>query len=145
MSTKAGFPRWSLAVFYNVLDLVELNAYILFKKATGTNLQKSNFLLQLSAEQRADMAKPAPLHPVQQTPATMERRVNFAIKKTPDCQISWVWDVNLLWGSSRVDPSYVEALSCHSYEEETNGRGYGIPTFSGIDSKPPPWDSCLLD
>ena len=77
MSTKAGCRRWPLAVFYNVLDLAGLNAYILFKKATGTNLQRRTFLMQLSAELRGDLAEdnPAPLHqpaPVQQRPTPLE-------------------------------------------------------------------------
>ena len=82
MSTKAGCRRWPLAVFYNVLDLAGLNAYILFKKATGSNLQRRTFLMRLSAELRGDLAEdnPAPLHPVQQLPAPLERRVNCAIK-----------------------------------------------------------------
>ena len=35
MSTKSGCRRWPLAVFYNVLDLAGVNAWILYCKKTG--------------------------------------------------------------------------------------------------------------
>ena len=38
MSTKARCMRWPLAIFYNILDLTGLIAWILFTKSTGSNI-----------------------------------------------------------------------------------------------------------
>jgi len=64
MSTKAGCRRWPLAVFYNILDLAGVNAWILFKKATGSTMYRRNFLLKLSAELRQDLAQENQLVPL---------------------------------------------------------------------------------
>jgi len=36
MSTKAGCRRWPLAVFWNILDIAGINAWILFRKTTNS-------------------------------------------------------------------------------------------------------------
>ncbi len=68
--------------FLILADLAGLNACILFKKATGTNLQRRTFLMRLSPELRGDLQEdnPMPLHPIQQLTAPLERRVNCAVK-----------------------------------------------------------------
>lgn len=50
MSTKAGCRRWPLAVFYNILDMAGVNAWIIFKKATGSRISRRKFLHKLSEE-----------------------------------------------------------------------------------------------
>ena len=53
-STKSGCRRWPLAVFYNILDLSALNAWIIFKSQTGSRISRRKFLFQLSRELRRD-------------------------------------------------------------------------------------------
>ena len=55
MSTKAGCRRWTLAVFCNILDLAGVNAWIIFKKVTGSNIQRRTFLHKLAG--RCDRCK----------------------------------------------------------------------------------------
>ena len=50
MSTKAGCRRWPLAVFFNILDLAAVNAWIIYKKRTGINISRRNFIRKLSEE-----------------------------------------------------------------------------------------------
>ena len=50
MSTKAGCRRWTLAVFYNMLDLAGVNAWIIFRKATSSNISRRKFLHRLAEE-----------------------------------------------------------------------------------------------
>lgn len=100
MSTKAGCRRWPLAVFYNILDLAGVNSWILFKKATGSNIHRRKFMMQLSAQLRGDLLDdqedpvPAPLHNLRQgrpdagqhvgpnvpRPPPMEKRVNCLVR-----------------------------------------------------------------
>lgn len=50
MSTKAGCRRWPLAVFFNLLDIAGINAWIIFAKTTGSHMSRRQFLRQLSVE-----------------------------------------------------------------------------------------------
>jgi hypothetical protein len=50
--TKAGCRRWPFHVFNNILDLAAINAWILFKEATGKTISRRDFLLQLAQELR---------------------------------------------------------------------------------------------
>ena len=50
MSTKAACRRWPLAVFFNILDLASVNAWIIFKKVTGSTIARRDFIHQLAAE-----------------------------------------------------------------------------------------------
>jgi hypothetical protein len=50
MTTKAGCRRWPLAVFYNILDLAAVNAWIIYRKATGKQMSRREYLLALSQE-----------------------------------------------------------------------------------------------
>ena len=45
MSTKAGCRRWPLAVFYNILDMAGVNAWILYTKSTNRHIARRNFLI----------------------------------------------------------------------------------------------------
>ena len=58
MSTKARCRRWPLAVFFNILDMVGINSWIIYKKNTGSNISRRNFLRQLT-EQLTDYSPEA--------------------------------------------------------------------------------------
>ena len=47
---KAGTRRWPVAVFYNILDLAGINAFVLYKKRTGDKVSKRDFSLKLAIE-----------------------------------------------------------------------------------------------
>lgn len=49
-STKVSSRRWPLQVFYNVLDLAAINAFVLYKDVTGTKISRRDFLLKLISE-----------------------------------------------------------------------------------------------
>ena len=51
-TVKASSRRWPLQIFFNVLDLAAINAWILYKETTGIQIQRKQFLFQL-AEQLA--------------------------------------------------------------------------------------------
>jgi hypothetical protein len=56
-STKSKSCRWPLQVFFNILDLAGINAWILYKQATGENISRQKFLLMLITELAADYKK----------------------------------------------------------------------------------------
>ena len=49
-TVKAGSRRWPLQIFYNILDLAAINAWILYKETTGKNIKRKKFLFQLAEE-----------------------------------------------------------------------------------------------
>jgi hypothetical protein len=51
-TVKAGSRRWPVQVFYNILDLAGINAWILYKEVTGKSMRRRDFLLQLATELR---------------------------------------------------------------------------------------------
>ena len=52
MSAKAGCRRQTLAVFFNILDLVRIVVWIAFSKKTNTLMPRSQFLFTLSEQLR---------------------------------------------------------------------------------------------
>ncbi|XP_014487368.1 PREDICTED: piggyBac transposable element-derived protein 3-like, partial [Dinoponera quadriceps] len=52
-SVKAGSRRWPLQVFYNILDLAAINAWILYKETTHVNISRKYFIFQLAEELRS--------------------------------------------------------------------------------------------
>lgn len=81
LSTKAGCRRWPLAVFFNILDMAGINAWILFRQQTNSRISRRNFLLELSAQLRRDdghQARP------QNAPVILGRRVTCQINS--NCQ-----------------------------------------------------------
>lgn len=56
-STKAGSRRWPVQVFYNVLDLAAINAWILYQSVIGKKISRHRFMLELAEELRT---KPNP-------------------------------------------------------------------------------------
>ena len=51
-TVKAGTGRWPVVVFYNILDLAYINAYVLYKKKTGDAISRKNFMFQLATKLR---------------------------------------------------------------------------------------------
>ena len=48
--TKAGSRRWPLHVFYNILDLAAINAWVLYKHVSQVKISRKEFILQLAEE-----------------------------------------------------------------------------------------------
>jgi len=49
-STRAATRRWPVHVFYNILDLAGLNAFIVYKECTKSRLSRHDFILKLCTE-----------------------------------------------------------------------------------------------
>lgn len=49
-STKSKSCRWPIQVFFNILDLAAINAWILYKQTTGETISRQAFLFQLAEE-----------------------------------------------------------------------------------------------
>ena len=49
-SVKAPSRRWPVHIFYNILDLCGINAWILYKQCTNVKISRRNYLLKLSEE-----------------------------------------------------------------------------------------------
>ncbi|GFT44453.1 uncharacterized protein TNCV_836851 [Trichonephila clavipes] len=49
--------RWLLQIFFNILDLAGINAWILYKQTKGENLSRQEFLLKLAVGLSADFRK----------------------------------------------------------------------------------------
>jgi len=85
MSTKAGCRRWPLAVFWNILDIAGINAWILFRKTTNSQTSRRQFLRQLSAELTETSTSsgnvPAPASTSSSSTTTLlGKRVNCQVK-----------------------------------------------------------------
>ena len=57
-STKVSSRRWPLQVFYNVFDLAAINALVLYREVTGTNISRREFLLKLITELKMSDGEP---------------------------------------------------------------------------------------
>jgi hypothetical protein len=49
-STRAAARRWPVHGFYNILDLVAINAWIIYRGVTGEKTSRHSFLRQLAEE-----------------------------------------------------------------------------------------------
>ncbi|CAJ0966483.1 unnamed protein product [Ranitomeya imitator] len=49
-SVRAGTRRWPVAVFYNMIDMAALNAYVLYQACTGVEERRVDFLVELAKE-----------------------------------------------------------------------------------------------
>jgi len=56
-SVKCKCCRWPMHVFYNILDLAGINAWVLYKETTGENISRKDFLFQLGEELAAEYKK----------------------------------------------------------------------------------------
>lgn len=52
-STKAPSRRWPVQIFYNILDLAGINAWIIYKNITGKSISRLNFLMGLAESLRS--------------------------------------------------------------------------------------------
>ena len=53
-TVKSSSRRWPLQIFFNILDLAAINAWILYKEATGIQIQRKQFLFQLAEQLSTD-------------------------------------------------------------------------------------------
>ena len=53
-SVKVGTHWWPIAVFYNILGLAGINAFVLYKKQTGDKISRRDFLFKFAPELRED-------------------------------------------------------------------------------------------
>uniref|UniRef100_A0A0K0FRH0 Probable ATP-dependent RNA helicase DDX46 (inferred by orthology to a zebrafish protein) n=1 Tax=Strongyloides venezuelensis TaxID=75913 RepID=A0A0K0FRH0_STRVS len=53
-SVKSKSCRWSLQIFFNILDLARINAWVLYKQVTGEEISRQEFLFQLAVELAAE-------------------------------------------------------------------------------------------
>jgi hypothetical protein len=51
-STRAAARRWPVHVFYNILDLAAINAWIIYRGVTGEKMSRHAFLHQLAEKLR---------------------------------------------------------------------------------------------
>ena len=49
-TTKFSSRRWPLQVFYNILDLAAINAWILYQEITGNKMNRKMFILELASQ-----------------------------------------------------------------------------------------------
>jgi len=56
-SVKCKCRRWPMHVFYNILDLAGINAWVLYKETTDENILRKDFLFQLGKELAAEYKK----------------------------------------------------------------------------------------
>jgi len=81
MSTKSGCRRWTLAVFYNILDMAAINVWIIFKKQTNSKISRRKFIYKLSEElTEAAAERLLQLPPASTTPGKLAKHVVCAIK-----------------------------------------------------------------
>ena len=62
---KVPSRRWPLLVFYNVLDLATINAYIIFKEVTKCGMSRRQFILKLIEELRMNSLESTESNPEQ--------------------------------------------------------------------------------
>ncbi|KAF7401044.1 hypothetical protein HZH66_006228 [Vespula vulgaris] len=53
-NVKSKSYRWPVLVFFNILDLTNINAWILYKETSGQNISKQQFVLQIVEELAKD-------------------------------------------------------------------------------------------
>lgn len=91
-SVKAASRRWPVQVFFNILDLAGINSFILYKKMSGTNIKRRNFILNLASELSGKVEiEPRPSEtdplPEESTPSTSRSSQNPEIRKRRECYI----------------------------------------------------------
>lgn len=81
---KSGSRRWPLQVFFNILDLAAINAWVLYNETTGENISRKNFLFQLAEELSTEYKDPSELENLNDLLKSLE---SSNIPKT--CQIGF--------------------------------------------------------
>lgn len=56
-SVKSSSRRWPVQVFYNILDLAAINAWVLYKETTGKTISRRKFILKMCEELRANYVR----------------------------------------------------------------------------------------
>lgn len=85
-SVKASSRRWPVHVFYNILDLAGINAWVLYKEITKENVSRRDFLLRLAEELREEYISDKKQIGV--TPCNPMRQINSSeSRKRKKCQI----------------------------------------------------------
>ena len=85
-SVQAGTRRWPIHVFYKMLDLAAINAWILFREVTGKKISRQRFILQLADELREQYVNCRSRHTGQQDIPTEEYRGTSNRRR--QCQIA---------------------------------------------------------
>lgn len=65
-TVKSSSCRWPLQIFFNILDLAAINAWILYKEVTGMQIERKQFLFQLAEQLSADFTTEREKHSSQQ-------------------------------------------------------------------------------
>ena len=52
-STKSASQRWPIQVFFNILNMAAIDAWVIYKETIGININCHNFILNLVEELRA--------------------------------------------------------------------------------------------
>ena len=81
-STKVSSRRWPLQVFYNVLDLAAINAFVLYNEVTGTNISRRDFLLKLISELKVCVEDCFDVSEESDSDISIERLVNCQVNCT---------------------------------------------------------------
>ena len=77
-STRSASRRWPLTVWGNILDIVAINARVIFMKSTGMQISRRNFLLklieELTAKQTTMQSRESSDKPICSVNSTRKRR-----------------------------------------------------------------------
>ena len=78
-SVKAATKRWPVGVFYNILNLAAINAWILYKAANNSKISREKFILKIMEEIRELIGKPK--EPLIATDPSNPPESNFNLKR----------------------------------------------------------------
>lgn len=83
-SVRAGTRRWTVHVFYNLLDLAMINAHTMYKMVIGSKISRRTYMLkvaeELAAPYRLTKNKNTQALPVDQSKVTVFARVKCQVK-----------------------------------------------------------------
>ncbi|XP_049440208.1 uncharacterized protein LOC125893527 isoform X1 [Epinephelus fuscoguttatus] len=87
-SARAATRRWPVAVFYNVLDIATLNAWVLYRRCVVANTTRRHFILELCKQLRSEHVSASRLstraHAAMSSPLPTipeQRRRNCTVKR----------------------------------------------------------------
>ncbi|XP_037040304.1 piggyBac transposable element-derived protein 4-like [Bradysia coprophila] len=87
-SVKAASRRWPVHVFYNILDLAAINAWILYREVTGKKISRIKYLLSLADDLRKNYitSKSAPEKRPLILPDSPNKKIMTSSGCRPICQ-----------------------------------------------------------
>lgn len=103
---RAGSRRWPVQVFYNILDLVLINAWVLYKESTGEKISRHRFSRKLAEELRvvycrskniSDVVKDTEPGPLQMRHKCQIKRHCKGNKTVVKCKVSQVCVRKFFW------------------------------------------------